>query len=166
MCTQKRIRVNWSRTVRDHTPEFDGWKKDSVLVISLFKDSIAFEPARYPTWGEENLPSSSERAVSERTEPSMAIEYIMIFAKEARRIISPILVEHWAGSRMRLIVFLILLDERLSPTLANMASACASLELPLYTETFSINSKLHANHTYSIRSYWYVWETWVDIDCC
>jgi hypothetical protein len=37
------------RTLRDHNPEFEGWKKDSVLVINLSKDSIAFEPARYPT---------------------------------------------------------------------------------------------------------------------
>ena len=37
------------RTLRDHNPEFEGWKKDSVLVINLSRDSIAFEPAKYPT---------------------------------------------------------------------------------------------------------------------
>ena len=32
----------------DQGPKFDGWKKDSVLVSSLSRESRAFEPARYP----------------------------------------------------------------------------------------------------------------------
>jgi hypothetical protein len=39
---------NGRRTLIDHIPEFDGWKKDSVLVMNLSIDSMAFEPARYP----------------------------------------------------------------------------------------------------------------------
>jgi hypothetical protein len=42
---------------------------------------------------------------------------------------------------MRLTVLLILRDEDLTPTLANTASACASDELLLCTETFKVNSK-------------------------
>jgi hypothetical protein len=45
----RRMETTCVHTLRDHNPEFEGWKKDSVLVINLSKDSIAFEPARYPT---------------------------------------------------------------------------------------------------------------------
>jgi hypothetical protein len=40
-------RRKWVKLI-DHIPEFDGWKKDSVLVMNLSIDSMAFEPARYP----------------------------------------------------------------------------------------------------------------------
>lgn len=44
-------------------PEFDGWKYDSVLVMSLSKESSALEPARKPVC-----------EVSSRIGPSRAIE--------------------------------------------------------------------------------------------
>ena len=59
-----------------------------MLVINLSNDSIAFEPARCPTWREGNVLSFREGEASERAGPSTAIEYTMSLAREAEPVLS------------------------------------------------------------------------------
>ena len=55
------IAPKWLLTNTDQGPEFDGWKKDSVLVSNLSRESRAFEPARYPGWLDPGVSVASSR---------------------------------------------------------------------------------------------------------
>lgn len=64
-----------------HAPEFDGWKNDSVLVISLSNVSRAFEPPAKPVV--VGGVRASGAAVTMRAGPSTDTENTRILARES-----------------------------------------------------------------------------------